>query len=425
MRKFLAILVCKLIRFVGSFVGRGSSLPGQIALKICPDILQRVQLPPEIIAVTGSNGKTSTSVMIAHVLTAAGRKVVFNREGSNQIEGVTTMLLCSSTLTGRCKSDAAVIESDERYAQYTFRYFQPTHYVITNLYRDQLTRNGHPQWVFKSIEPSIGPDCTLILNADDLISCTVAPENQRVYIGIDRLPTDVTECENLLNDMRICPRCAGKLRYEYRRYHHIGRAVCESCGFHSPDCDYLATKVDTAAHTMCIREAGQEYPYTLLPDSLHNIYNTVTVIAALRQLGYDHGTIARRMAEVKIPASRLSEEEIGGVKVIMQMSKDKNALACSRNFDYIRSKPGKKELLLMMNCLGVAKSWSENPSWMYDTDFEFLNSDDVTCLGCAGPRAYDYQLRLLLAGIPRQKIRLAEDEFAALELLPLTPGDDV
>lgn len=135
---------------------------------------------------------------------------------------------------------------------------------------------------------------------------------------------------------------------------------------------------------MCIREAGQEYPYTLITDSLHNIYNTVTVIAALRQLGYDHGTIARRMAEVKIPASRLSDEDIGGVKVIMQMSKDKNALACSRNFDYIRSKPGKKELLLMMNCLGVAKNWSENPSWMYDTDFEFLNSDDVTCLVCAG-----------------------------------------
>lgn len=79
----------------------------------------------------------------------------------------------------------------------------------------------------------------------------------------------------------------------------------------------------------------------------------------------------------------------------------------------------------MMNCMGVAKSWSENPSWMYDTDFEFLNSDDVTCLVCAGPRAYDYKLRLLLAGIPEEKIRLAEDEFAALELLPLTPGDDV
>ena len=151
----------------------------------------------------------------------------------------------------------------------------------------------------------------------------------------------------------------------------------------------------------------------------------VTVIAILRQLGFDHDTVARCMASVRIPATRLSEEHIGPVNVIMQMSKDKNALACSRNFDYIRTKPGKKELLVMMNCMGVAKSWSENPSWMYDTDFEFLRSDDITCLVCAGPRAYDYKLRLLLAGIPEEKIRLSEDEFAALSLLPLTPGDDV
>ena len=176
---------------------------------------------------------------------------------------------------------------------------------------------------------------------------------------------------------------------------------------------------------MCIREGGREYPYTLIADSLHNIYNQVTVIAILRQLGFDHGTIARRMAEVKIPASRLSEERIGGVNVIMQMSKDKNALACSRNFDYIRSKPGRKELLVMMNCMGVSKSWSENPSWMYDTDFEFLNHDDIVQLVCAGPRARDYKLRLLLAGIPEEKIFLEDDEFKALDKLYLTPGDDV
>ena len=62
---------------------------------------------------------------------------------------------------------------------------------------------------------------------------------------------------------------------------------------------------------------------------------------------------------------------------------------------------------------------------MYDTDFEFLNNDDVVCLVCAGPRARDYRLRLLLAGIPEEKIRLEDDEFKALELLPLTAGDDV
>ena len=77
MRKFLAIVVCKLGRFVGKLVGKGSSMPGKFALKICPDIFRRVQLPPHIIAVTGSNGKTSTVEMIATVLRGAGQDTSF------------------------------------------------------------------------------------------------------------------------------------------------------------------------------------------------------------------------------------------------------------------------------------------------------------------------------------------------------------
>ena len=405
----------------------GTDFPGSLAVKLCPDFLKYIGRPDTIVAVTGTNGKTTVANMLGDVLTAEGKNVLSNRAGSNIISGVSTALLKGCDLLGRIRPgyDLAVLEVDERSAPRIYPYVKPDYIIVTNLFRDSIMRNAHPGYIADILTRSFPRTSKLILNADDLISGSVAPENPRVYFGIDRLPTDVTECENLLNDMRICPRCAGKLRYEYRRYHHIGRAVCESCGFHSPSSDYLATQVDVQSRTMCIREAGKDYPYTLITDSVHNIYNMVTVIAALRQLGYDHPTIARDLAQVKIPASRLSEETIGGVKVIMQMSKDKNALACSRNFDYIRSKPGKKELLVMMNCMGVAKSWSENPSWMYDTDFEFLNSDAVTCLVCAGPRAYDYKLRLLLAGIPEEKIRLAEDEFAALELLPLTPGEDV
>ena len=116
MRKFLAILVCKLGRAVGKLVGKGSSMPGKFALKICPDILARVQLPSHIIAVTGSNGKTSTVEMIAAILRAGGKTVVYNEEGSNQIEGVTTLVLTHASLTGRVRADVLLIESDERYA---------------------------------------------------------------------------------------------------------------------------------------------------------------------------------------------------------------------------------------------------------------------------------------------------------------------
>ena len=92
MKKFFTILITKFLRIIGKLVGKGSSLPGKIALKLCPDILSRVKLPPYIIAVTGSNGKTSTVEMIAHLLTENGKTVAWNKEGSNQIEGVTTLV---------------------------------------------------------------------------------------------------------------------------------------------------------------------------------------------------------------------------------------------------------------------------------------------------------------------------------------------
>ena len=172
MRKFLAIAVCKLARFVGKLVGKGSSMPGKFALKVCPDILARVQLPEHIIAVTGSNGKTSTVEMIAAILRADGKNVIYNQEGSNQIEGVTTLILTHATLRGRVRADVLLLESDERYARYSFRYFHPTEFVITNLYRDQLTRNGHPEWVYDAIKHAVSPETTLVLNADDpLVSC--------------------------------------------------------------------------------------------------------------------------------------------------------------------------------------------------------------------------------------------------------------
>ena len=86
MRKFLAILACKLLRFVGKLVGKGSSLPGKYALKICPDILRRVDLPKHIIAVTGSNGKTSTVEMIAAILYILNEAAVQEEKGAHILD---------------------------------------------------------------------------------------------------------------------------------------------------------------------------------------------------------------------------------------------------------------------------------------------------------------------------------------------------
>lgn len=79
----------------------------------------------------------------------------------------------------------------------------------------------------------------------------------------------------------------------------------------------------------------------------------------------------------------------------------------------------------MMNCLGDTHHWSENTCWIFDADFEFLANDSIAQIVCAGARAADYRLRLLMAGVPEEKIVCQRDEYKAAELLHYTPGDDV
>ena len=212
MRVCLAIIVCKLLRFIGKLVGKGSSLPGKYALKLCPDVLGRVKLPPYVIAVTGSNGKTSTVEMIAAILRKSGRDVAYNEEGSNQIEGVATLILSRCTLGGKMRADVLLLESDERYARQSFRWFHPTHFAITNLYRDQLTRNGHPEWVYDAILPAIHPDTTLVLNADDPLVSRFAGGREKVkWFGLEKSAISTTEHRGVYHDGARCPVCRGKI----------------------------------------------------------------------------------------------------------------------------------------------------------------------------------------------------------------------
>ena len=401
MRAFFAILVCKLGRLAGKLVGKGSSLPGKFALKICPDILRRVQLPAAVIAVTGSNGKTSTVEMIAAVLRDAGKTVVYNAEGSNQIEGVTTTVLTHATLGGKVRSDVLLIESDERYAAHSFRYFHPTHFVVTNLYRDQLTRNGHPEWVYDALLPAIHPETELVLNADDPLSSCFARGHEKVrWFGLDRCPSDQDAPGGVYRDGACCPVCGGPMTYDFVHYNPIGAYRCAKCGHHRPErTDFTATALDLTGGTLTL---DGQYTVSLAFRSIYNVYNILAAYAACRLAGVDGETIVHTVSNYILKNGRMQTFTLGGRRGTLLTSKHENSIAYDTNLRYIRQEAKAPCTVLVIVDAVSRKYFTSETSWLWDIDFDLLNCPQVEKVILSGRYCNDLAERFSFTGLPRE-----------------------
>ena len=414
MKKFLTILITKLLRFAGKLIGRGSSKPGQVALKLCPDILSRMELPKYIIAVTGSNGKTSTVEMIAHILTQNGKSVAWNKEGSNQIEGVTTLVLGSATLGGKVKADILLIESDERFARYTFKYIRPTHYVITNLYRDQLTRNGHPEWVYDALADSITDGTQLILNADDpLVSAFGQGKEDVIWFGADKLSTDTDELVSVYNDGAYCPVCKAPMVYSTHHYNHIGHYRCTACGYHRHDTQYTITSVDMDKGEMTI---DGTHTITLALKSLYNIYNILSAYTVASIVGVDGAKIAADMNHYVLKNGRVITFSLGSRRGTMLTSKHENSISYDQSIRVAAAYKEGCDVLIIVDAVS-RKYFTSDVSWLYDIDFEMLGSDNIHQIVLAGKYVNDLAVRFSYTDIPSERIKLFESIDEAADYL--------
>lgn len=414
MKKITTILICKILRWIGKILGKGSSLPGKIALKLCPDILDRVLLPPYIIAVTGSNGKTSTVEMIAHILMENGKKVAWNKEGSNQIEGVTTLVLNSATLTGKVKADILLIESDERFARYTFRYIKPTHYVITNLYRDQLTRNGHPGWVYDALKDSIYPQVKLILNADDpLVSCFGIDHEDVVWFGADHLEQDQEEFQGVYHDGAYCPLCKHPMKYEYFHYDHIGQYSCTHCDFKRHDTSYHITSADLKEGKIVINEC---YSIGLQLKSLYNIYNILAAFSVSSLLGIQEEKIAKSIHGFVAKNGRVVTFRLGERKGTLLTSKHENSISYNQSLKIAADDERGCDVLIIVDAVS-RKYFTSDVSWLWDISFEQFKSKNVRKIYLAGTYVNDLAVRFTYSGISLDKVQLLDTVEQAVEAL--------
>ena len=410
MRKFLAIIVCRLIKFIGGLVGKGTSLPGKFALKLCPDVLRRIELPKTVVAVTGSNGKTSTVEMIASVLQAAGKTVAYNAEGSNQIEGVTTMILSSCTMSGKMKQDVLLIESDERYAKLTFRWFHPTYYVITNLYRDQLTRNGHPEWVFDAIAESIHDDTTLLLNADDpMVSLFGRGRDKVLWFGLDHAATDTDTFSGAYNDGLYCPVCGKPMVYDYYHFNHVGSYRCTACDFARHATDFTVTGIDLNESRITV---NGENEIRLAFRSIYNVYNILASYAVCTLVGVPEAETAKRMSNYILKNGRYVEFTLGSHQGTFLISKHENSISYDMSLKYALAGNKPCSFVIIVDAVS-RKYFTSDTSWLWDIDFGQLAGDWVKSIYLCGKYCNDLAVRFSFTDIPAEKIKVFEDIDAA------------
>lgn len=407
-RFYIALWTAKAARLAMMILGRNATyLPGKIALKLSPDFLAHLTPPETVIAVTGTNGKTTVSNLLNSILTANGYKVTNNSLGSNVQAGVTSALLADANLLGKSKMDIAVLEVDERSSLLIYPYMKPDYLICNNLMRDSLKRNAHTEFIQYIINRALPETTKLVLNADDLVCCGLGKSGQQTtYFGLDVEKPQVSETP-FVQDIVYCPKCGNELKAEYIRYNHIGRFTCTGCDYASPVPDFSVTAIDRDGGTFTVTHDGNAQTYKLPNDNIVNIYNACGVVALLHQLGLSTETIVQGLESLQIVKSRYDKVTVGDLTITMQSAKGQNPIACARSFSYVASCPGEKKCLFMLiDDKGDSIGNSESTCWLYDCDYSYLNDDSIGQIVFSGPRCKDQYLRAVMAGVAPEKICL-------------------
>lgn len=411
LRFIISLWASKLCLFLFKHTGRErDDRPGILALRLCPDFLDRVKKPQLVVAVTGTNGKTTISNLVSNILNLEGKKVAYNTWGANYKAGQARCLLDAVSIFNRPTKDAAVVEVDELLSYKTLPWIQPNYVIVTNICRDSIRRNAHQDLIFSRINQGVSklPNATLILNADDPNSSFLGENNNKRFFAIADQHADVFETN--VSDFPVCPKCGTIPVFNYRHYRAIGNFYCPHCGLKSKTGDFIGTKLDFDKREMLVKEKDGEFKYPLVSDTIFNAFNIMAIITLFRTIGYSPEVIAEHIKHIKLPENRVACEDLGKIKMYTFSAKGQNVSAASTVFEYLAKEPSKKELILLLD-----EHYGDDPNietitWLYETDFEYLKNENIKKIIVAGQRYLDYKLRLRLAGIPVEKTVCVFDE---------------
>ena len=393
----------------------GGVLPGTVAMKIDPELLGTLgRMLDKSVVVTGTNGKTTTTNLIADAVAASGAITVCNRAGNNMEPGIVGALLESY---GRIKhqGDTArigVFECDELYTARVLPKLKPRFFVLLNLFRDQLDRCGdidHTQDVIvQALESS--RFTTLIFNADDPLCAAIADRvpNPAIPFGL----TEATGTETTrISESRFCPKCDTPLDYAFVQYGQLGSYACPECGWSRPELARSVSRVALTPKGYSFDATGKNEQVTHIDTSyngLYMVYNVAAAFFAAQQLGA-HAEQFQHVLDAYVPAGgRMASWDVAGRKVVSNLAK--NPVGFDRQIQQIKTAGG----TLAAFFLNDNDADGHDVSWIWDVDFERIADTPGLVAFAGGTRAHDMQVRLKYAGIDAQIIGSIAPALAAV-----------
>lgn len=418
-RLMLSLIGAKLtggtIRRIGR--GGGTAAPGLVAERIDPGLLTKLsaQLSQGALIVAGTNGKTTTTRMIADIVQANGWKTVHNRSGSNLVRGVVAAFVDHSSASGRIGADVGVIEADEAALPELVRRVQPKVILLNNLFRDQLDRYGELDSIAKSwrvVLEGLPATTTVIVNADDqtLAALTDGIAARRVAIGLDEAHHRLKSLPHAA-DAAVCRVCGADLGYRALYLSHLGEWYCTGCGRERPALDLRAGDITLNGdvdQAITLTDADGEHRVQVGVPGLYNAYNALAAAAVAREFGIDWSVIEQTLATFQSAFGRIERFSHKGRDFTMALVK--NPTGFNEVLRMLTSADGTLSHPTMI-CINDLDADGRDVSWLWDVDFELL-AQGVGHLYTTGLRGADMANRLKYADVPEARIHMLDEDVS-------------
>lgn len=413
-RATLAVCAGKFTTMILKLMGSGgTSLPGKVVLKICPDILGHLAKDMKIICVTGTNGKTTTCHVIRDMIEANGNTVFCNDAGANLLGGVVSAFVGAATISGKVKKDYALLECDEAALKSIVEHFGNLDVtaVVTNVFRDQLDRYGEVLTTVNKIRAGLEqlPQVKLVLNADCSLTTSLndLPNSGIYYFGVNAPLYEGTSSD--ISDAVYCIHCKTKYKYHYHTFGHLGGFYCGKCGYQRQEPSTALTKVlewKGGSEVVEMDVFGSRIKAEVMLPGGYNLYNALAAVTIAHLIGLPEDKIVSVLGGLTTHFGRMEQVQLGNSTLNLVLVKNPAGFNEVLQF-LIQQRPTGNIVF------GLNDNYADGKdiSWIYDVEFERLTeaAADAKHYYFTGKRAYDMQLRLKYADFDTDKFHVEKD----------------